>query len=117
MNRLELIRGDTLNLKFQRKDEFDEIIKEKPDKMYFTVKSSYYSKEVVFQKSLNDGSIIYNEEDSCYYTTINPEDTKDLKYGDDYVFDIEIITGDTVKTIAKGILEIQEEVTFAENEV
>ena len=38
---MELIRGDTLKLKFQRKNKNGEVIKTKPDKLYFTVKSSY----------------------------------------------------------------------------
>ena len=112
---MELIRGDTLKLKFQRKNKNGEVIKTKPDKLYFTVKSSYYAKDYLFQKSLENG-ISFREEDYFYRFTINPEDTDKLDYGN-YVFDIETITTDTVKTIAKGTLEIKEEVTFAENEV
>lgn len=112
---MELIRGDTLKLKFQRKNKSGEVITTKPDFLFFTVKSSYYSKDYLFQKRL-DRDISFSEEDNCYRFTINPEDTGYLSYGS-YVYDIEVITGDTVKTIAKGNLKITEEVTFAENEV
>lgn len=112
---IEIIRGDTKTLKFQRRTTNDEVITEKPDKMFFTVKTGYYSKDYLFQKRL-DTDIIYNEEDNYYYFTINSSDTDKLDYSD-YVFDIEVITGDTVKTIAKGTLKVESEVTFAENEV
>ena len=36
---MNLIRGDTLNLKFKRIDRNGEVIKEKPEKLFFTVKS------------------------------------------------------------------------------
>lgn len=112
---IEIIRGDTKKLKFQRKSTTNEIITEKPDKMFFTVKTGYYSKDYLFKKRL-DTDIIYNEQDNYYYFTIKPSDTDELDY-DDYVFDIEIIKNDVKKTIAKGTLTIEEEVTFAENEV
>lgn len=112
---MELIRGDTLKLKFLRKNKNGEVIKTKPDRLYFTVKSSYYAQNCLFQKSL-DKDISFSEEDYYYRFTINPKDTDGLEYGN-YVYDIETITADTVKTIAKGTLEIKEEVTFAENEV
>lgn len=112
---MEIIRGDTENFKFQRKNKSEEVIKTKPDFLFFTLKDSYYSKEYLFQKRL-DKDIFYSEEDNYYRFTINPEDTDNLDYGS-YVYDIEVITGDVVKTIAKGTLEIKEEVTFAENEV
>ena len=112
---IEIIRGDTKKLKFQRKSTNSEVITEKPDKMFFTVKTGYYSKDYLFQKRL-DTDIIYNEEDNYYYFTINSSDTDKLDYGD-YVFDIEIIKNDIKKTIARGTLTVEKEVTFAENEV
>lgn len=112
---IEIIRGDTKTLKFQRRTTNNEVITKKPDKLYFTVKTGYYTKDYLFQKRL-DTNISYNEEDNYYRFTIEPSDTNELDYGD-YVFDIEIITGEVVKTIAKGTFKILEEVTFAENEV
>lgn len=112
---MELIRGDTLKLKFLRKNKKGEIITTKPDKLYFTVKTNYYSKNYLFQKVLGK-DIIYSEQDNYYRFTINPDDTNNLSYGF-YVYDIEVVTGSIVKTIAKGNLDIKEEVTFVENEV
>lgn len=112
---MNMTRGDTYEFKFQRKNQNKEVITEKPDKMYFTVKENYYLKDFLFQKRLEDNSITYDEETNYYMLTINPEDTNNLSYKD-YVYDIEIIDGDKVKTIAKGTLKITEEVTFAKNE-
>lgn len=111
---IEMIRGDTKKIKFQRKRIDNTIIEEKTDKMYFTVKKSYYSKTFLFQKRL-DKDIIYDEESKYYYMTIEPNDTNELDYNT-YVFDIEIIKNGEVKTIARGNLIIDKEVTFAENE-
>lgn len=111
---IELIRGDTLPLKFQRKLVDNSVVTEKPDKMFFTVKTDYFNEEYLFQKRL-DESIVYNEQDNYYYLTIEPEDTDNLSYGK-YVFDIEIIKDGDVKTILKGKLKITQEVTFTSNE-
>lgn len=115
MMNIEMIRGDTKKIKFQRKRIDNTIIKEKADKMYFTVKRSYYSKSFLFQKRLNE-NILYNEQDNYYYMTIEPSDTDVLDYNA-YVFDIEVIKNGEVKTIARGNFIIDKEVTFAENEV
>ena len=112
---IKLIRGDTKKIKFQRKTKNKVVITEKPDKMYFTVKKSYYHKDVLFQKKL-DEDIIYNEQDNYYYLTIESNDTDELDY-DKYVFDIEIINNNEKKIIAIGELMLDKEVTFAKNEV
>ena len=112
---IEIIRGDTKSLKFQRRTTNNEVIAEKPDKMFFTVKKGCYTKDYLFQKRL-DTNISYDEDDNYYRFTIEPSDTDELDY-DDYVFDIEIIKNDIKKTIAKGTFKVESEVTFAENEV
>ena len=78
---LEFIRGDTFPFKIIRKTEDQEIIKEKPDEMFFTVKKNYSEKEYKFQKRLSNGTIIYDEETNYYNIIINPEDTNDLDFG------------------------------------
>lgn len=113
--RLEMTRGDTLKFKFQRKTENEEVIKEKVDEMYMTFKKSIYSKDILFQKSLKDGTITYDSETGYYHAVIEPKDTENLSYYDDYVFDIEITHNNVVKTILKGTLNLTEEVTFACN--
>lgn len=110
-------RGDTFDFKFQRRNKTTkEIITEKPDKMYFTVKENDKTNDVIFQKRLDNNTISYDEETYYYSITIEPEDTNDIDYGT-YYYDIEIITGKKVKTIAKGTLSIDSEITFAINEV
>ena len=111
---LEMIRGDTLRFKFQRKTEQEEVIKEPVDEMYITFKKSVYSKGFLFQKSLKDKTITYDETTGYYRIVIEPKDTENLSY-DDYVFDIEITTDNIVKTIIKGVLTLTEEVTFGCN--
>ena len=115
MSKLEIIRGDTHNFKFLRKNKDGDIMTKKPDRLFFSVKKDYYEKECRLQKQLDEG-ISYSDTDNYYRFTIEPKDTNNLDYGD-YVYDIEVIEKDKVKTIAKGALKITEEVTFAENEV
>lgn len=112
--KVEMIRGDTLKLKFSRQTEKEEIIKEPVDEMFMTFKENIYTRNFVFQKCLQKGSIFYEESTGYYHVTIEPKDTEHLRYGD-YFFDIEIKMNDIVKTIAKGILTLKEEVTFACN--
>ncbi len=113
---MEMTRGDTFEFRFQRQTADKQIITTKPDKMFFTVKNNTYLQKSLIQKKLEDNTITYDEETNYYHVTINPEDTNDLSYGD-YSYDIEIIDKGKVKTIAKGILRITDEVTFASNEV
>ena len=51
---MELTRGDTGQFKFQRKDAEGHVILTTPDALYFTVKKSYQSPTVVFQKTIDD---------------------------------------------------------------
>ena len=112
-----MIRGDTKKIKiFRTKDkEGKEIIKEKVDNLFFTVKENDVTKEMLFQKKLSDNTITYTD-DGYYHIVIKPEDTDNLAYGT-YFFDIERIIGDDVKTYVVGELEITSEITHHENEV
>lgn len=110
---IEIIRGDTLPLCFTRKDKDGETITTLPDKVYFSVKKNYKTEDTIIQKTLDDITI---DADSVYHFVIEPSDTDALKY-DDYVYDIEVITGTYKQTIVRGIFRITEEVTFADNEV
>lgn len=112
----EITRGDTKSFKFQRRKKgTGEVITQKADKAFFTVKTSVYSKNYLFQKRLDNG-ISYNEQDNYYRFTIEPSDTDELDF-DDYVFDIEVIANNRKKTISKGTLTVTTEVTDAGNEV
>lgn len=114
---IEFIRGDTYSFRFQRKLKNDEIITERPDQIFFSVKDYYKDEELLFQKRLSNGTIIYDESDNYYYITINPEDTCNLEMGKSYYFDIVIVKDKEVKTIVVGKMKLLIEVTFKENEV
>lgn len=117
---MNIIRGDTKHLKFKRVDKnTKEIIKEVPEKMYFTVKYGYNMDDFLIQKTLKNG-ITYNEDDGYFYMTIESYETDNLPYtenGNQLVFDIEIINNGDKTTIARGNINIEHEVTFASNEV
>lgn len=108
---LEMIRGDTYILKYQRKDFDGEVIKKKPDKMWFTVKKNYKTSEKAIEKTLEDENIFFNEDDYYYRIILEHEDTKDLKYKT-YVFDVQVETDNIVQTICLGTITLTNEVTF-----
>lgn len=110
---MNITRGDTKSFKFQRKSEGQPITAE-ADNIYFTVKYSNSVEDALIQKTISDMTF---DENYFYHFTILPSDTNGLEYGN-YSYDIEVKVGDTyVKTIAKGTFTIEEETTFAENEV
>lgn len=107
---IHITRGDTAKFKFARKND-EGIIYVEAEKIYFSVKMTYSSKELLLQKKKEDMTF----EDGYYSFQIEPEDTDDLKYGT-YVYDIEVITDTYKQTIAKGFFVIENEVTFKGDE-
>lgn len=105
---MELTRGDTGQYRFQRKDADGEVILTLPDAIYFTVKKSYQSPTVVFQKTIDDMTF---DQDGTFHFTIEPEDTQALDIGN-YVYDIEVTDSDYVQTISKGTLKLLAEATW-----
>lgn len=111
---IEIIRGDSLSLKFQRLDAEGSVITTEADEVFFTVKKNTATKDVLFQKKLEDMTF---DNDGTYHITILPGDTEELPYGS-YAYDLEVLVGDDYKkTISIGDFVIKEEVTFASNEV
>lgn len=110
---MRIIRGDSKTFTFQRKDKDKNVITEKPDKMYLTIKQNEYEKQALIQKTFDNGIRFEND---TYYVEFKPEDTDNLNFGE-YVYDIETINGDIVKTIKKDTFVIENEVTHKENEV
>ena len=104
-------RGDTIGLKFQRKDADGEVITDTPTSMYLTVKTSYSASAYIIQKSLDDMTM---DEDGTWHVVIDPEDTEALPYGT-YVFDIEVTAYGYVTTICKDSLKLTEEATWSGN--
>ena len=111
---MNITRGDYKKIKFQRKNMNNEIITDKPDKMYFTIKNNEYTKDVLIQKTFENG-ITFTEE-YYYVIEILPKDTDNLSYGK-YYFDIEIIINGKPKTIKIDEFNITKEITFTTNEV
>lgn len=107
---INLVRGDTIAIKFQRKDSEDRVIETKTQKMWFTVKIDAYSKKKTIQKTLLNG-ISFTDNDYYYHIILNNNDTKDLFYID-YYYDIQVENNGVVATIKKGKLKIKEEITF-----
>ena len=58
---MQIIRGDNDIFKFQRKDQDGNVITQKPDKMYLTVKESIYQEKALIQKTLEDGIRFEND--------------------------------------------------------
>lgn len=108
---MNLVRGDTGAFKFQRIDSSGNPITSVPDELYFTVKKSYTYSSAVLQKAMSDMTL---DGEGVWHFVIAPEDTESLEYGT-YVYDIEVTTGDYIKTIAKGRLKIEEEATWTAN--
>lgn len=109
---MEFIRGDTAKFKFRRHDAEGNIIGDKADAIYFTVKTNGYSNEVLLQKTIEDMDF---DENYYYHFTIEPSDTDNLQYGT-YQYDVEVIQ-DGNKTTTRGELILDEEITFVGDEV
>lgn len=108
---MELTRGDSAPLKFQRKDANGDPILIAPAQMYFTCKKDWNQTDFVFQKTLADMTM---DEDGTWHFTIAPTDTEKLPVGN-YVFDIEVKQDNYVQTIAKGTLKLTSEATWYNN--
>lgn len=106
-------RGDLkhvgFSVSFQNGDQVDDF-----DEIYMTVKRSAEHPQFIFQKSLSKGTIERTDPGE-YQFEIEPEDTDNLPYGT-YVFDIELIKKNEIKTTFVGKFIITHEVTFAGNE-
>lgn len=110
---LEFTRGDTQFIKFQLKDgEGNPIVLTLDDKLYFTVKQNRNSKKILIQKKYPD-SIQYA--DGYFYFTLESEDTSSLSYGT-FQYDIELKSGEYVKTLGLGTISLTDEITFKEDE-
>lgn len=119
IKRIELVQGDTSKIyKFKRTLEGGEVIKTLPQKMWITFKMSCSCDECLFQKTLENGTITYSEEDNYYRFQLLPNDTCNLPYGT-YGFDIAIINEDGEKKtlLNEGELEIVRHYTKKCNEV
>lgn len=110
---LEFTRGDTQFLKFQLKDGEGNVLElTETDNLYFTVKQSENSAKVLIQKKYPD-NIKYEE--GYFSFVLNAEDTSSLAYGT-YQYDIELKSGDYVKTLGFGTITLTQEITHRRDE-
>ena len=110
---LEFTRGDTQFLKFQIKDGVGNAISPvTEDNLYFTVKQNQNSSKILIQKKYPD-SIQYS--DGYFNFVLNSEDTSNIPYGT-YQYDIELKSGDYVKTLGFGTITLTEEITHRRDE-
>ena len=106
---IALTRGDTAIFSLEIRDIDDELIQfEKGDKVYFTVKTSTETTNIIFQKIIN---IAYTQEEIVI--DIEPDDTKDLRYKD-YVYDIQYnrANGEVHTVVPVSKFTVAHEVTY-----
>ena len=101
---ITMVRGDTLafGLEFEGLNQDIESAK-------FTVKVNATDEQILFQKTLGLG--ISKVEAGQYVVRIAPYDTENLEAGN-YHFDLEISLNNDVFTIMKGILVLEQDVTW-----
>lgn len=98
-----MARGDTMSFGMEIEGLDQDL-----DTAYFTCRKNH-TEAPVFQKSLGNG--ITKVGDNQYTVRIAPDDTESLEAGK-YYYDLEIgVNGDKF-TILKGILELEQDVTF-----
>ena len=112
MSNLIQTRGDTAGYTFKRVNAEGQTIKTEPDKIYFTVKQSFTTKEHVLQKTTDDMTM---DNDGTWHFVIQAGETDVFDFGS-YVYDIEVIENNAVSTISKGKFTLTEEATWKVNE-
>ena len=115
MNNLEwtFFRGDTCEKLIKITGWNKEI-----DQMYFTMKKEDKDKSVVLQKTLGNGITKTDDsETESYLLVIDATDTDGLLTDYAYLFDIEIVSGTAKRTIVKGTITLDTDITQTINEV
>ena len=103
---MAITRGDTVAFGMEI-DGLEEAL----DSAFFTCKKNPTDIENVFQKSIGNGIELVDDEYITYSVRIAPEDTADLEAGK-YFYDLQIGVNDDIYTVLKGVLEIEQDVTY-----
>ena len=103
---ITMVRGDTLSFNVEVTDADSEIIE--VDSAYFTCKKISTDDSNVFKKALGAG--ITQDEDGMT-VRVAPEDTRNVNAGQ-YFYDMQIGVGEDIFTILKGVLEIEQDVSY-----
>lgn len=106
---IRMTRGDTLSFGIQICDEDGEPFTQDLERATFSCKSNRTDSRFLFKKTLADG--ISKVGEGQYAVRVAPRDTSGAKAGR-YFYDLEIaVNGDTF-TLMKGILELEQDVTY-----
>ena len=103
---ITMIRGDTLGFNVEVTDEDGNAVT--VDYADFTCKKLAANNKSVFHKSLGDG---IRQQDGLLTVRVAPEDTHEVDAGR-YFYDLCIGVGNDKYTIMKGVLNIEQDVTF-----
>lgn len=106
---ITITRGDSFGFNFEVAD--DKGVATTLDACFFSCKRGFDDDRYVFQKSLGDG--ITALQDGGYYVKISPADTQSLARTS-YLYDLQVQIGDDIYTPLKGRLNIEWDVTEAE---
>lgn len=103
---ITMIRGDTLAFNVEATYEDGNVVT--VDYADFTCKKFSADNKSVFHKSLGDG---IKQQDGLLTVRVAPEDTQEVDAGR-YFYDLCIGVGNDKYTIMKGVLNIEQDVTF-----
>ena len=103
---ITMTKGDTVSFNVEVRDDYGDVVT--VDTADFTCKKRFHGEEVVFHKYLNSG---ITQADGLLLVRIAPEDTADLDEGL-YFYDMQIGLGADRYTILKGVLTIEQNVSY-----
>ena len=109
----EFPRGDTCPISFDITDSSGNALDLSSAEVYFTMKKSYATQNYILQKKKSTGGITFD--DTKGTLVLEHNDTAELNYGN-YVYDIQIKSGNYVKTLALGTITLTNESTWKANE-
>ena len=109
----EFPRGDTCPISFDITDSEGNELDLTDAELYFTMKKSYSTNNFILQKKKSTSGITVDGKKGSLVLTHN--DTAELGYGK-YVYDIQIKSGDYVKTLVLGEITLTNESTWKTNE-
>lgn len=106
---IKMTRGDTLSFGIEITDEYGLPFKQDLDRATFSCKSNRTDSRFLFKKTLADG--ISKVGEGQYAVRVAPRDTSGAKAGR-YFYDLEIAVNGDVFTVMKGIIELEQDVTY-----
>lgn len=109
----EFPRGDTCPISFNITDYIGNVLDLSTAEIYFTLKNNSGESSYILQKKKSTGGIEIEGKQGT--TVLQHDDTAQLNYGS-YFYDIQIKSGNYVKTLARGYISLTDEATWKVNE-